>query len=122
MQIIKKMLPCELTDAEVLDIATEMSQKLEELDNVEAEKKAAAANFKLLTDALESEISIMAKSVRTKTEEREVDCEWVFNLPVPGMKQLIRLDTEEVVDEKDMTDMDKQMAADMKQYKMFAQK
>lgn len=115
-------LPVELTDDERLDLSIELSEKLNELEEIEAEKKEANATFKLKTDALESQVSRLGKSVRTGTEEREVECRWVHHSPVRGMKSLIRLDRQgdsAVVEEREMTDYDRAQAALELQLPMF---
>lgn len=112
------MLPCVLTEQDIMDMSQTLGEKIKEAGKVEAAKKAAAANFKLQTDALDAEISHLGECVRTREEEREVSCEWTYNVPRNGMKQLRRLDTFEVVDEKDMTDRDKSRAADLRQLRI----
>lgn len=118
MEKVERMLPCVLTEQDIMDMSQTLGEKIQEAEEIETEKKAAAASFKLQADALDAEISHLAKCVRTREEEREVACEWTYNVPRNGMKQLRRLDTFDVVDEKDMTDRDKSRAADLRQLRI----
>lgn len=115
-----RFLPVELTEDERMDIAIKLSENLAGLEKLEDEKKAKVAEIKLKTDALDAQISHQHKAVLTGTEEREVACEWVYNLPVRGMKSLIRLDNNQAVDEKEMTDWDRQQAAAELQLPLFS--
>jgi hypothetical protein len=118
MEKVERMLLCELTEQDILDMSQTLGEKLLTLEELETEKKAAAANFKLTADALEAEVSQLGKCVRERKEERAVECEWVYHVPVNGKKQLRRLDTYDVVEEKDMSDKDKQRAADLRQLRL----
>lgn len=115
MQKQTKMLPCLLTPDERIDSAVILSTKLQELSELEEQKKAEAAKFKLLMDALELEIEVLAHNVKTGTEDRPIECELVYNFPKRGMKSLIRLDTKETIEEWEMTDADKRDAANQLQ-------
>lgn len=118
MEKVERMLPVVLTDADILDMSESLGKKLLELKEAETERKALANAAKMKCDALASEVSNLGKCVREKLEERPVECEWTYHQPRPGMKQLIRLDTAEIIDERDMSDKDKQRAADLKQLRI----
>lgn len=109
------MLPVQLTDEERLELAKALTDRLAKLKELEEERKREAQRLKFDMDAEETQVDYLAKCVSTGEEEREVECEVVYNLPVRGMKQVIRLDTMDVVDEKEMTDQDKRRAADLLQ-------
>lgn len=118
MEKVTRFLPVKLTEAETLEMAKTMGEKMLEVDNLESEKKAFMAKNKLQSEGLEAELSQLGKCVREGSEEREVECLWNFNTPVRGMKQLVRLDNYEVIDEKDMTDNDKRRVADLNQTRL----
>lgn len=118
MEKIERMLPVALSDADILEMSDNLGKKLLELEEAETERKTLANAAKMKCDALASEVSNLGKCVREKSEERPVDCEWTYHQPRPGMKQLVRLDTAEVIDERDMSDKDKQRAADLKQLRI----
>jgi hypothetical protein len=109
------MLPVALTDEEKLEMAKNLTERLQVLNELEDERKREAQRLKFEMDAEKTQVDYLAKCIREGMEEREVECEVVYNLPVRGMKQVIRLDSMEVVDEKEMTDQDKRRAADLLQ-------
>lgn len=109
------MLACKLTQDEHIESAVLLSEKLQELAELEDERKAENARLKLKMDALETEIAILAGNVKAGEEDRQVECELVYHSPVRGMKQVIRLDTMEPIEESEMTDADKRQAADLLQ-------
>lgn len=109
------MLPVHLTDSEKLEMAQQLTERLQSLNELEEERKREAQRLKFQMDAEETQVDYLARCIREGKEDREVECEIVYNLPVRGMKQVIRMDTMEVVDEKDMTDNDKRRAADLLQ-------
>jgi hypothetical protein len=96
-------------------MAKNLTERLQVLNELEDERKREAQRLKFEMDAEETQVDYLAKCIREGVEEREVECEVVYNLPVRGMKQVIRLDSMEVVDEKEMTDQDKRRAADLLQ-------
>lgn len=109
------MLPVVLTKDERIDSAVTLSEKLQELAELDEQRRAEASRFKMLMDALQTEIDVLAGNVKEGTEERPIECELVYNHPRRGLKSLIRLDSLKTVEEWEMTDVDKKRAADQMQ-------
>lgn len=105
---IKQFLECQLSEFEILERGQELALKEQELQGQKDELKATQTAMKEGIKSTETVIQKLSKDIINKTEEREVECEWVMHSPVKGMKQFIRLDTQEVIDEYDMTDRDKE--------------
>lgn len=115
MEKTTKMLPVVLTKDERIDSAVTLSEKLQELAELDEQRRAEASRFKMLMDALQTEIDVLAGNVKEGTEERPIECELVYNHPRRGLKSLIRLDSLKTVEEWEMTDVDKKRAADQMQ-------
>lgn len=105
---IKQFLECQLSEFEILERGQELALKEQELQGQKDELKATQTAMKEGIKSTETVIQKLSKDIINKAEEREVECEWVMHSPVKGMKQFIRLDTHEVIDECDMTDRDKE--------------
>lgn len=112
---VTRILPCELSERELQERSDELANEVAKLREVEAEKREVMREFGDRIKAHDLVIDSLSKIVRDRSEEKEVPCLVVWNAPKRGMKQIIRLDTNEVVDELDMTDNDKQRAADEQQ-------
>jgi ribosomal protein L13E len=60
-------------------------------------KKEKYSEFTVQMKLTRGEMSLLAKEIKSKRETREVKCETHLDMPNAGMKQTIRLDTNEVV-------------------------
>lgn len=96
-----------LTAAEVAERADRAARLLEDRDRAEAELKAHATSVKIRIATMEAEMRELSAEVRTKYTYREVECERRF-LFATGCVQEVRLDTEEVISERAMTEKEKQ--------------
>lgn len=83
------------------------------------EAKEAADNFKSMIKPLEAENKIMAQRISSGNETRMLECEWRYNEPGPGSKQLYRLDGDEpvFVKQEAMEPEECQMELDLQQGK-----
>ena len=97
-----KLLPCDLTQSEVLVFGQRNALAVDELAKVEAKKKAAAASFKAEIDGLKEQIADFSACVNTEQQLRAVDCEQRW-FPARGVVEVFRLDTGEVIDSRAMT-------------------
>ncbi len=96
-----------LKPEEVAERADRAAQLLADRDHEEAELKAHASHVKSRIATMESEMRHLSGEVRTKCTYREVQCERRF-LYDTGTVQEVRLDTGEVLNERPMTDREKQ--------------
>lgn len=108
-------LPVKLTDEELLERADQLceaEQRTTELhDEMERTKTAASEKKKAIDKALDGQRGIRARlsrQIRSRTERRQVECELLF---VHDQLKVVtqRLDTEEVVDVRDMTPEEQQL-------------
>jgi hypothetical protein len=95
-------LKCSLTDKELLSHGEDLATALDNLRKSEDEKKSVVESFKAQQARLEADIAAKQLLVRNKWEFRKVDCNLVMNYSTQTAT-LIRLDTDEVVNERKMT-------------------
>jgi hypothetical protein len=108
-QTYVRTLPCHLTDDELLQRADQLSRKLAEVEQLQEQKAASASDFKARIEKADEEVSSLARMVRTKEQERPVEClsrkDFARNMVVET-----RADTGEVVDERAMSPEERQEA------------
>lgn len=96
-----------LTKDEVADRADRAAGLLQDRDAKEEEQKARAKAAKAEIDAVEAELRRVSNEVRTKATYQEVQCErrYVYD---KSKVQEWRLDTGEMISERDMNESEKQ--------------
>jgi hypothetical protein len=114
MQEIKTlMIPVALTDDEKIEAGENLTEALMMLRKLEEKKNFEMSLFKRQIKACNLDIQRLTDMLHNGTEDREVQCEVVYHMPVMGMKTIMRLDTNEPFDEKDMTAADKKRADEL---------
>jgi len=114
MQEIKTlMLPVALTDEQKIEAGESLTNALMRLRELEEEKNFEMSLFKRQIKACNVDIQRLTEMLHNGSEEREVQCEVVYHMPVMGMKTIMRLDTNEPFDEKDMSAADKKRADEL---------
>lgn len=101
-------LKCELSAAEVAQRADRAATVLAARDEKVAEAKAAAKHAKGVVETLESELRTLSGEVRSRATFRRVECERRYNYR-RGLVTVTRLDTRSVVEERKMTEVERQM-------------
>lgn len=96
-----------LTKEEIADRADQAAGLLEDRDNKEREQKDHAKAEKAVIDSIETELRRVSGEVRTKATWRDVQCERRFVYD-KGKVQEYRLDTGEMISERDMNEAEKQ--------------
>ena len=97
-----------LNDVEIREKADELSSLMLEYDSIEEEKRTATKEFNDDLKELRAKMRAISKAIREGGEQRPVACEIRFHSPVVGSKQTVRLDTNEVVSQEEMTDEERQ--------------
>lgn len=90
--IVQRMLDIELTDDDRRDLGRQVVEALDQIDEAEAEKKAAADDAKGTIDEAKGEISKIRRWLRNGARQDLVDCETVVSME-ENRKFLRRLDT-----------------------------
>lgn len=99
----ERYLRCHFTDAELLGISKEMSQNVAQRAQAENDKKRMAKEFDARIATMDAAIDLASEKVRSGYECRNVACSVTYNSPKPGMKEVRRDDTGELVEAVMMT-------------------
>ena len=113
MQTVKRNLLYKFSSLELKVIAQEMAIRVEELDKVEEEKKAVNDGFKAKIDTLKGQIRGAAHKINTGQEQRLIDCR-VDKDFATNQVRVVRLDTQEVVEERALTPDERQQMMEFK--------
>lgn len=100
-------LKCFLGDPEILEIANLMANQGETLSELKEEAKRATTAYKGKIKEIADQISILQRKILNKFEFRHVECEERFDFKA-GKITVIRIDTGEIVEVRDMTAADRQ--------------
>lgn len=91
------------TERELLEIGKKLAEANRELDAAESEKKQITATLKAKCDGIAARVSQHSGEISSGYTYRMVPCEVHFDMPAPGQKTTVRLDTKEVIDTEAMT-------------------
>lgn len=100
---IEKKLRCELTESEVLARGMYLADTCATMREHERAKKESAKQFADLIAGTEDRQRELSDAIANRYEYRLVTCAVTFHTPAEGMKQIVRLDTGELVEECRMT-------------------
>lgn len=106
---IELELPCALTDEEVQSCGRMLGETVSQIDDTQETRTATMKEFKERLVGLNETQRKLARIIRNRVENRMVMCVVQFHTPAEGIKRIVRGDTGEVVDERTMTDSEKQM-------------
>lgn len=102
------VLPCKLSEKDIANAADKLATALQRVDSLKLEKKAKMAEFSSQIDAQAERIHSLTVEVKDGIAQRPVDCELQLN-HTKRTATLIRLDTEDIVEEREMNQEEKQM-------------
>jgi len=97
----------ELQDKEKIELGRLMADSQERVAESEANAKSAAAQYKGEIELAKADFGRACSLVRAGYEERQVECERVFDY-VKGEARVTRLDTGEVIEQRPLTEDEKQ--------------
>jgi len=101
---VTRTLRCDLTNDERLKFGGELADANQAHIEIDADKTEAMADFKVRLSTLEAEIVRLCRIVRDGYELRPIKCEMRFDVPDIGRVSIIRLDNEEIVTERAMSE------------------
>lgn len=104
---ILKTLECRLTDSEKMAAAKEFAVQLNEAKRLNLELKSVTAEMRQKIKEAMSTVNTKAEEVRTGVQKRDVDCDRVYDYDA-GEVRVIRLDTDEVIEERRMLTHERQ--------------
>ena len=99
---------CILTNEEKAKAAMELANTHQDMESLAIEKKAAMTEYKQRKEKLEEQIHVTSLMVKEGVAMRSVVCELQLN-HTRLRAIIVRLDTNETVEERDMTEDEKQM-------------
>lgn len=96
---ISEYLKYDFTPAERQENARTLARKTQALAEIEMRKKRLTADLKAEQETAEATVQQLARFVNDEYDYRMIECEVKLHSPRTGMKELIRLDTGEIVKE-----------------------
>ena len=100
----KRILNCNFTTEELKEIGVKLALENQRKERLQDSLKQASAQFKSEITESESTIRSLAQKLARGSEDREIECDILFNTPEEGKKTVKRGDTGEVVQVQDMTE------------------
>ena len=104
-----RSLRCSLTPSERLSKSQVLADQLNELETLEAKHKALKAEMRELEAAAVRIVRDLGYDVRTGTELRDTECEFVADFEL-DRHELVRLDTGDVIMSEKLPDAKRQLA------------
>ena len=99
------------SEDEKKEIASDMAQKVGELQRLEDELKAVKSDFKSQIDRVQAEVNNSATKINNGYEMRLIKCEVVKDYTKMTIRY-IRTDTQETTKERKLTEDERQMRID----------
>ena len=96
----RKSLKYEFTRDELLDLASELANKTQEMRQLEEQKKSVMSEYSSKTAIAREQVLLLSDKVSSGYEIRDVECEVLYHTPIEGMKTIIRTDTQHSWSEK----------------------
>ena len=98
----------EFTEKELKDLARELARENTAMAESEEEKKSVVASFTERIADAKMKISKLSRYINNGYDYRNIECAVVMNSPRAGVKEVVRIDTGEIVKTINMTDTEKQ--------------
>lgn len=99
---IKKQFDIPLSDQRLAEIAREMADSLEKMQNLQDELAGAKEAAKEIP-ALMKHVRELGTFIKEGAESKMIDCRIEYDDPTPGVKSIYRSDTGDLVDTLEMT-------------------
>lgn len=107
-----RTLPVTLTTDELLARGDGLARAHRAVRDEQAKQKAVKEEMKQRLEDLEGEVGKLARIVRDKAEDRDVECRIVHDY-LANAVQVVREDTGEVIEARAMTDRERQIGLPM---------
>ena len=102
-----KNLSCELTQDEVTTYSLELANATIERNEIESHKKEVLSDFTARINKCMADAAVLSRKVQTRKEDRQVECDLDFDY-VRGQVYTIRTDTGVTIDQRKLTDDERQ--------------
>lgn len=104
----KRTLQCKFAPAELLQLGKDLAERTKLYSQTEAEKKQVTKQFDAKLAEIEAQIQQLSNNLQSGYEYRSVDCTETVGEPEENRKTVRRLDTNEVVEVRELTNDEKQ--------------
>ncbi|MEN3940696.1 hypothetical protein WJU23_05325 [Prosthecobacter sp. SYSU 5D2] len=119
-----RILRCDLSEKETQIYGKEQAELHQEIDSLEEEKKSSASNYKARIEEKGARARRIGNYITSGWQEKDVQCSWIYETAGrdqatgemifhPEKKSLVRDDTGEVVEIREITNEERQMALPM---------
>lgn len=88
---------------EIRELGESLARETQTVTDLRAQKTSSAAALGAAIKSAEKRTSDLSQRINNGYELREVECMVLLEVPRPGMKRVIRIDTNETVREEAMT-------------------
>jgi len=88
---------------EIRDLGEALAREAQAQMDLHAQKKSSASGYAAQIAENEKRMAELAKKINNGYELREVECMVMMETPRPGMKRIIRIDTNEAIFDEPMT-------------------
>lgn len=106
-------LPCDLTENEIATYSQELTKITSTQAEIEAEKKEVMSDFTAKLNKCLADARVLARKITTKKEDRHIECDLDFDY-VKGIVYTVRCDTGKTIDQRKITDDERQEYLDFK--------
>jgi hypothetical protein len=103
-------LPYRFTPEEMLSLGKKLAEAATSVREAQDEKKAVTKQLSAKIDGATATVNEITSKIQSGYEYRLIRCTTALNIPKPGRKTTVRLDTYETVEVEDMTEHEKQMS------------
>ncbi|MFA5928620.1 MAG: hypothetical protein WC838_04925 [Candidatus Margulisiibacteriota bacterium] len=104
-KIFLRSVPVKLTQEEYVAMGKEMGRTQNEMKSLQDRLKEVSSDFKANSSQKEAMLNSLSITISNGYEYRDVDCVHVFR-PKDGKKDIVRLDTQEIIGTEAMTKQD----------------
>jgi cell shape-determining protein MreC len=109
----ERNLRCDLTQEEFNEKAKQLAEKVNDLEQLEKDKKRVTADFGAKIQTAQGTIAVLSNVIQTRYEFRNVVVEIHYNDPKNGKKRAVRTDTGQTLGVEDMTPSELQEELDL---------
>lgn len=99
-----EILKHDLRDEELIDIGRKQSALLRDKAELERQLASVRSDFKAKLERIDSDVAVCTRHISDGFDMRPVECETRYHTPREGWKQTIRLDTYDIIAERQMSD------------------
>ena len=98
------------TDAELKALGERLAQENQTVYKLRGDKKVVGSDFKARIDDAEAKAADTAHKICERNELRDTECHVIYDAPQRGFKQIVRIDTSDIIRTEPMTETEMQTA------------